>query len=417
MFAEGVPDVRQAYAARGVALQRHPQAPLEDVKVADGAAEQRGEDLVQRLARLRSAKQPQRQQPAGFDELPEVAGRSVASVWRARPSVVGGFLRPWPGKYHGSPTRLRGLLVPVLFAFQSLVAGEHCPAPIDVEARVRSLLHLAPERELSEGFAVERHESGLFVELRLADSTLIGQRTLPVEGGCDDLAQAAAVVLSAWLSDVHPDFATALPAAALAPARSVNSGLPPPLPAAIPVVPQPRHVSRAPPTHRGRLELGLGLGTELSGDNFAAAGYAVAGYWPALQGWGASAFVDAAWPRQEPLGPGLVTWRRWPAGLGPSWRVVTGSLAWDVSAGPVVGWLHFAGSKFDHSSGQNGVAWGGFLNLRVANRRGQAGLFGLVSGQFFPANAAAHASGADTDWLAPVPHFSLGLALGAWLSP
>ena len=312
------------------------------------------------------------------------------------------------------------MLVPLLFAFQSLVAGEHCPAPVDVEARVRRILHLSPEQELSEGFAVERHESGLFVELRLADSTLIGQRTLPAEGNCDELAAAAAVVLSAWLSDVHPDFASALPTLAptAAPAPGVDSGLPRPLPVALPV-PRTQPAPDAPPAARARVELGLGLGTELqlSGSHFVVAGYAVAGYWPASQGLGASAFVGAAWARREQLGPGLVTWRRWPAGLGLSWRVATGRLAWDASAGPVVGWLHFAGSNFDHASAQDGLAWGGFFNLRAATQGRRAGIFGLAGAQFFPAVSGAHASTTGTEWFAPVPRFGLELALGAWLSP
>ena len=48
-FAEGVPDVRQAYAARSVALQRHRQPPLEDVKIADFSGEQSVEHDVERL--------------------------------------------------------------------------------------------------------------------------------------------------------------------------------------------------------------------------------------------------------------------------------------------------------------------------------------------------------------------------------
>ena len=59
------------------------------------------------------------------------------------------------------------------------------------------ILHLRPEQALSEHFVVERHEAGLYVELRSADSTLIGERTLPAEGSCDELAQAAAVILNA----------------------------------------------------------------------------------------------------------------------------------------------------------------------------------------------------------------------------
>ena len=94
-------------------------------------------------------------------------------------------------------TRLRGLLVPLWLAFEALAVGETCPASVDVQTRVRSILHLAPEQTLSESFLVERHESGLYVELRGNDAAVIGQRTLPLAGSCDELAQAAAVVLAA----------------------------------------------------------------------------------------------------------------------------------------------------------------------------------------------------------------------------
>ena len=310
------------------------------------------------------------------------------------------------------------LLVPVLFAFKSLVVGETCPAPVDVEARVLQILHLAPERQLSEGFAVERRESGLYVELRLADSTLIGQRTLPSEGSCDELAQAAAVVLSAWLSDVHPDFATQLPAAPPpAPTIPADSGLPPPLPAALPA-PRPRAASSI---LRGRAArpwyAGLALGVDVAGGTFAASGYLVGGYAPAPQGLGVAAFVGASWSREEPLGPGSVDWWRWPLGIGPSLRVVAGNATWDASAGPALGWLHFAGSEFDRTSGQNGLALGGFLNLRVSSRGHRGGVFGLANAQLYPGDFAAQASGLGGPWLAPVPRFNLGLALGAWLAP
>lgn len=310
------------------------------------------------------------------------------------------------------------MLVPVLFAFQSLVAGETCPAPIDVETRVRGILHLAPERELSEGFAVERHESGLYVELRLADSTLIGQRTLPADGTCDELAQAAAVVLSAWLSDVHPDFATELPPPAPPPIPP-DSGLPRPLPAA-PPSPQPQAASPSlhSPTPRP-WEAGAALGVDLSasGGTVAAAGYLLGSYRPAAQGWGVSAFVGASSFREERLGPGLVDWWRWPLGIGPSLRVVTGPVAWDASAGPALGWLHFSASKLDRTSAQNGVEPGGFLSLRASSRGRRGGVFGFVNAQVYPGDFAAKATGVGGPWFAPVSQFSLGLALGAWLSP
>jgi hypothetical protein len=269
---------------------------------------------------------------------------------------------------------------------------------------------------LSEGFAVERHESGLYVELRLADSTLIGQRTLPVKGDCDELAQAAAVVLSAWLSDVHPDFATELPPAP-PPAIPPDSGLPPPLPAAPPTPQPPATPAPVPPPPSRRWELGLALGADLADESLAAAGYLLGSYVPAFRGLGVSAFVGVSWPREERLGPGFVDWRRWPLGMGPSLRVTTGSATWDASAGPALGWLHFSGSNFDRTSGQDGLTLGGFLQVRVSSQGRRAGVFGLANAQLYPGDFAARADGDDGPWLSAVPKFSLGLAFGVWLSP
>lgn len=311
------------------------------------------------------------------------------------------------------------MLAPLLIAFQSLVAGETCPAPVDVEARVRTILHLPVEQELSEGFVVERHESGLYVELRSADNAVIGQRTLPVEGTCDELAQAAAVVLSAWLSDVHPDFAGALPPAV----EPAVEPAPPPVPVPEPT-PAPVLRSRtappppaAPPPPPRRLQLGLGVGADLAGESLALAGVLVAAYLPARQGLGLSGFAAVTWPREEPLGPGTVAWRRWPAGVGPSLRGAMSSLSWDVSAGPAIGWMHFSGTKFERSSQKNGFAGGGFLDLRIASRGRHLGVFALLNAQLFPEKYGASASGADGPWAITLPRFSLGLAAGGWLSP
>jgi hypothetical protein len=161
----------------------------------------------------------------------------------------------------------------------------------------------------------------------------------------------------------------------------------------------------------------LALGADFSGGRFGPAGYLLASYAPISQGFGLSTFVGASWFREEKLGPGLVDWWRWPLGIGPSWRVVTDRVAWDASAGPALGWLHFSASNFDRTSSQEGFEPGGFLALRVSSRGRQAGVFGLANAQLYPGEFGASASGAAGPWFAPVSKFSLGLALGAWLSP
>jgi hypothetical protein len=79
--------------------------------------------------------------------------------------------------------------------------------------------------------------------------------------------------------------------------------------------------------------------------------------------------------------------------------------------------LHFSGTNFLYSSQKDGFAWGGFLDLRVASRGRHAGAFARLNGQFFPGEYGASASGPDGPWRFPMPRFSLGLAVGGWLSP
>ncbi|HEX2874750.1 MAG TPA: hypothetical protein VHP33_26045 [Polyangiaceae bacterium] len=259
------------------------------------------------------------------------------------------------------------MVAPLVFAFTSLVAGETCPAPVDVEARVRAILHLAAEQQLSEGFVVERHESGLYVELRSADSTLIGQRTLPAEGSCDELAQAAAVVLSAWLNDAHPDFAGALPPAAPSePEPEAAPALPPePSVAPKPAPPAPAPAPAPGPAPRAaasrRLQVGVGFGAELSGESFVPSAVVTLGLVAVEGGFGVSGVLAASSSRQLPLGPGQVAWRRWPFGVGPSFRAVTSSIGFEINAGPALAWLHLDGSNFARSSAQDGVEPGGFV--------------------------------------------------------
>jgi hypothetical protein len=313
------------------------------------------------------------------------------------------------------------LLVPVLIALETLVAGETCPAAVDVESRVRTILHLLPEQPLSESFMVERHEAGLYVVLRGADSTVIGERTLPLEGSCDELAQAAAVVLSAWLSDVHPDFAGALP-----PRPSEPS---PPLPQppeaqakstlqpALQPQPEPRRptgrLTVAPPrTHR--FEAGLALGADLTNEIFAFAGIASTRYGAEERGFGLAAWAGVTPLREESHEPGLIRWWRWPLGAGPTFRLSTPAVSADLSVGPVAAWLYLEGSAFDTNSSQDVLTWGGYASVRISGRSRALAPFGLLSLQIYPEDATAYVKGLEAEW--PVPRWSLVGALGVRFS-
>jgi hypothetical protein len=316
------------------------------------------------------------------------------------------------------------LLVPALIAFQSLAAGDTCPAAADVQGRVRSILHLAPEQELSESFLVERHEAGLHIVLKSADSSVIGERTLPLEGSCDELAQAAAVVLSAWLTHVHPDFAGALPEPEPEPPPKPEAPAPPPPPLTEPQTPpkrpavEPGDPVRPAPPNPGRFDWGLGAGGDFSGGVLAPAALASVGYGPESFGFGLTAQIALTTIRKEPLGQGQVLWRRWPLGVGVALRASSPGLRWDFSAGPLAAWLNLVGEYFVRDYTQDAVAWGGFLTVRAASR-GRFAPFALANVQYYPGRSVATAApqsaaagfAQDIEW--PIPPLTFLVVLGA----
>lgn len=309
------------------------------------------------------------------------------------------------------------MLLPLLIAFQSLAEGENCPAALDVEARVRTILHLAPERQLSESFLVERREAGLYVVLRGADSAVIGERTLPAQGSCDELAQAAAVVLSTWLTDVHPDFAGELPPRPIDPEPPVLAPAPPPVPVPEPIA-QPAAKPPAPPPvaapTRGqeRFDASLGIGTQFSGGELGPlAGLLGVRYGAPVQGFGVTAFGVLTTTRSDPLGEGEVEWRRWPFGLGAEVRFSSPRVSLDISAGPILGWLRLEGHAFDVTSAQSGIDWGGFLNMRASARSRPLAPFIWGSMQIYPSQSSAYVANQEGELSLPTVSFALCVGL------
>ncbi len=295
----------------------------------------------------------------------------------------------------------------------NLVKGETCPALVDVEQRVRVILHLSDERPLNEGVVVERREAGLFVELRGVDGGLIGERVLPKEGSCDDLAQVAAVVLSAWLSDVHPDFAGDLPTPVVEAPREAEPTPPPsvepppkPVVASLPV----RAAARAP---WGRWELNASVGGSLTGETVALAG-SVGAALLSPRGWGVRALTMVDKTRREPLGDGSVVWRRWPIALGPTLRLDGGALRYDFTLAPALSWLRVSGTDFAPNRSRSALTWAALLDARVGSR-GEAGIFvGLQAHAYlYLVESSAYVGQAEY----PLPRFVLSLLVGGRVAP
>jgi len=163
-----------------------------------------------------------------------------------------------------------------------------------------------------------------------------------------------------------------------------------------------------------RFEAGLALGADLTNEIFALAGMASVGYGAEDRGFGLAALLGATTLREESHPPGVIRWWRWPLAVGPTFRLSTAGVSADLSAGPVVAWLHLEGSSFDTNNTQNVFTWGGFATVRISGRSRPLSPFGLLNVQIYPADATAYVKNLDAEW--PIPAWSLVGALGARFS-
>jgi hypothetical protein len=161
--------------------------------------------------------------------------------------------------------------------------------------------------------------------------------------------------------------------------------------------------------------LALGLGGDLASGALSPALLLGASYGAELTGFALSARALLTLPRDEPLDPGQVGWRRWPLGIGPTVRLASSSVAFAFSAGPAAAWLHLGGDSYDHVSDQDGLVWGGFGEVLVSGRGYPFTPFGALNVQFYPGNTTAYVSGLNLEW--DLPPLSATLVVGVRLSP
>jgi hypothetical protein len=264
---------------------------------------------------------------------------------------------------------------------------------------VRRILGLGALDTLDEQAAVEREESSLHVTLRSKDGRVLGDRLLRAEGSCDELAGAVAVVLAAWLSDVHPEFVGTLPESA-------------PKPAPLPPAPAPRAKAPSEPWLHG--SFGAAIGADFSRESLTYLGTLGARFVLTRSGFGAAITATFVGARTQPLSSGNVRYFRWPLLLGPLYRVPLAASNLDLQAGVAVSWLHLAGSGFADSSTRNAFAGGGFVSTRVSLAATGVEPFLELTGLFFPPTRAFVQHGSERI-LVNLPDFELYAALGAAL--
>jgi hypothetical protein len=224
-----------------------------------------------------------------------------------------------------------------------------CPDPGEV---VRRLAALNPALPAGDRAHIKSGAGSLQIELSRSGQPL-GVRRLAAQGSCDDLAEAAAVVIAAWESQLSTSGALPLPTldhpAAAKPA--VITVAQPAQPA------QPRGVAA---------ELWLGFAGSVAAAGFAPG--ATADVTLARRGspWAGSLAVYGADLRDQPLGAGHVSWTRVTGALGPRYRLARRNICLDLTPQLLGALVWIDGQGYENNRNDSGFDIGIGAAARLA---------------------------------------------------
>jgi hypothetical protein len=255
-----------------------------------------------------------------------------------------------------------------------IVSDSSCPAPPLVGALLREILGLSSGEHVDEVAHLVREEGLVLVTLRGKDARVLGERRLPGDGSCDELARAVAVVLASWLSDVHPEFVPTVPTpppldtppTALTPTDGAEAPRAEAPPSSGSVTSSGRVVPRG--ALRWRVEGALGLGFHPT--PLAFVGGAGVALLPETSGLGATLRASVSTWRAIDVDGGRALYRRWPLEAGAVLRFAGASVAGELEGGAALGWLALSGRSFGLNRDAGGATFGPFVTARALGSRG-----------------------------------------------
>jgi hypothetical protein len=246
-----------------------------------------------------------------------------------------------------------------------IVSDSRCPAPSAVGALLREILGLSSGEHVDEVAHVIHEEGLLLVSLRAKDSRVLGERRLPSDGSCEELARAAAVVLASWLTDVHPEFVPLVPAP---PPLDVPPSVTPPVSTA---APRPSPIGRVSSSGRVvprgglRWRLGASLGLGFVPTPLALVGSASVAVMPDGSGIGATLRGGLSTVRSLEVDGGRALYRRWPFQGGAVLRFAGTRVSAELEGGAALGWLTVAGRSFGTNHDASDATFGPFVTARA----------------------------------------------------
>jgi hypothetical protein len=289
-----------------------------------------------------------------------------------------------------------GLAAPALAA-PLATSDSDCPSAADVTARLAGLW--SGDNPASAAAHIRVELGQMTVDL-VSEGEPAVSRILPAEPDCESRAQAAALVIAAWL-DSRPS----------GPLGEVEPATSPPLERAGLRAPEAieQPASPAPP----RVFLGIG-GLASVDARGAGAVLSAEAAWLRLSGRvGLGAGLSLPLPREMAVGQGKARWWRPVLALALRVPLTEGTWAFDAGVGPAFGLLVVAGSGFPQNHTDAVGSWGATAVLRLARRSRGRAYWADLRGLLWPAaqNIRNDVPGA-APYLEAVPRIEAQLGLG-----
>ncbi|MGB8297422.1 MAG: hypothetical protein WCG85_18500 [Polyangia bacterium] len=239
------------------------------------------------------------------------------------------------------------------FAAPEITSDSNCPSAPDVVACLAGLL--SGNGPMTSDAAHIRVQGGQMVVELAGESEPTASRILPAQGNCHARAQAAALVIAAWLDNMPtdpPEHAESVPVATLD-----TSNLHPAL-----VV-----TDMAPPAP-SRFLLGAAAFASID-DQGPGAALSFEAAWRNLVGrFGLATDLSFPLPREINVGQGKARWWRPVLALDLRAPLNQGTWILDAGAGPVFGLLLVAGNGFQQDRNDLAVSWGATAGFRLGHR-------------------------------------------------
>jgi hypothetical protein len=232
-----------------------------------------------------------------------------------------------------------------------------CPSPEEVARKVRPLLRGGTVGDAGDRVSIDRRENVIRVALLRADGHERGARNLDARHDCDELADAAAVIVASWQPVAEPAL-----------------GVPPLEASATTTRPSAAEAAVA----VRRVHVGLAAAGDWAPRSLAA-GLALEATWGRVRG-GPGLHLRAAYLQHHSfaLNAGDVAWRRIPAALGPAWSWRFGGFDLETDLALAAAWLTVAGSGFAANENASALDFGIATGFRVAARGAFAPWGGLA---------------------------------------